>query len=89
MKGHPTVRFGVQSIVLAEPDVTAGVEACAALANQDVPGAYGLASEALDSQALGDRVATVAAAAARLLVCHNDVLLRPYSLWMSLISSRV
>ena len=55
-----TRREREQGVVAATADVDAGVEVGAALANQDLTGADGLAAEALDAEALCIRIATVA-----------------------------
>ena len=55
--------LGEQGVVVAAADVGAGVEVGAALADEDLAGLDELAAEALDAQALGVRVATVAGGA--------------------------
>src|SRR5450432_2101053 len=59
-----------QREVLACPDVVAGVDLRADLADEDVAREHELAVVALDAAALAVRVATVAGAALTLLVCH-------------------
>src|SRR5258708_7720635 len=49
-----------QGVVPATPDVDAGVEVGAALADDDLPGLDDLAAEALDAEPLRVRVTTVA-----------------------------
>src|SRR4051794_22334047 len=62
---------GEQRVVPTAADVHAGVEVRAALAHDDLAGLDDLATEALDAQALGVGVATVARGARALLVCHD------------------
>src|SRR5690606_3310510 len=52
----------------------AGVEARAALTDEDLAGADDLATEALHTEALGVGVATVLGAGSTLLTCHGSVL---------------
>ena len=52
---------GVQRVVLAHADAVAGLEAAAALADDDLAAGHGLAGEHLHAEALGVRVAAVAA----------------------------
>src|SRR5699024_2541945 len=62
---------GEQGVVLAAADVLAGVELGAALADDDLPGADDLATEALDAEALRVGVAAVPGGAGALLRCHR------------------
>src|SRR6478609_3709795 len=71
-EGHGTGGEGEQRVVAATADVDAGVEVRAALADDDLAGLDDLATEALDAQALGVRVAAVARGARALLVCHDE-----------------
>src|SRR5690606_37916769 len=64
------INLRVERVVAAEADVHARMEDRAALADEDVPRAHQFAAEALDAQALGLRVASVAGAARRLFMCH-------------------
>src|SRR5207244_4134841 len=57
-------------VVLADPDAVARLEAGAALAHDDLAAAHGLAGEHLHAEALGLRVAPVAARAEPLLMSH-------------------
>src|SRR6478609_7970998 len=59
-----------QGVVAATPDIDAGVEVGAALADQDLAGLDDLTAEPLDAESLSIRVATVARAGSALLVCH-------------------
>src|SRR5918998_721997 len=63
-------RAGVERVVLADADAGAGAEAGAALADDDLAAADGLAGERLDAEALCVGVAPVARGAEALLVCH-------------------
>src|SRR3954471_15628163 len=63
-------RAGVQRVVAAHADAVAGLEAAAALADDDLAAGDGLAREHLDAEALGVRVTAVAGRAEALLVCH-------------------
>src|SRR3954464_8781511 len=58
-------------VVLADPGPLAGLEAGAALAHDDLAAGHDLAREHLHSEALGGRVAPVAAGAESLLVSHE------------------
>src|SRR5699024_9399985 len=62
---------GEERVVAATADVQARVEVRAALADDDLTGADDLAAEALDTEALGVRVATVARGTRAFLVCHG------------------
>ena len=62
------VHLGEQGIVSADTDVLAGMDAGAALADQDVAGLDELTVGALGTQALGLRVTAVLGGAAALLV---------------------
>src|SRR5689334_8494574 len=61
----------IERMVAAHADVLARMHARAALADDDLPGADPLAAEHLDAEPFRLRVASVARAAARLLVCHG------------------
>src|SRR5579875_661612 len=61
---------GEDRVVLADPDSVAGLEARAALAHDDLAAAHGLAGEHLHAEALGVRVAAVAARAEAFLMRH-------------------
>src|SRR5690606_28129909 len=63
-------RESEQGVVPAAPDVGAGVEVGAALADEDLAGVDLLAAEALHAETLRVRVTTVAGGACALLVCH-------------------
>jgi hypothetical protein len=65
-----TLDLREQGVVTATPDVLAGVEVCAVLANDNRSGADGLAGEALHAKPLRARIATVLRGAETLLVCH-------------------
>src|SRR5690606_10365180 len=67
---HAAVDLRIQRMVTAAADVVARMEYRAALADEDVARAHLLAAEALDAEALGLRVASVAGAARGLFVCH-------------------
>src|SRR3954466_6129301 len=67
---HGAGRAGVQRVVAAHADALAGLEAAAALADDDLAAGDGLAGEHLHPEALGVRVAAVAGGAEALLVCH-------------------
>jgi hypothetical protein len=60
-----------EGVILAHADVAARVPLRAALTNDDVSGARGLAAEELYAQALAFTVATVAAGAACFFMCHR------------------
>ena len=72
-----------QRVVAATADALAGVEVRAALADDDLAGVDDLAAEALDAEALGVGVATVAGRGRALLVCHVSA-----CLLLSLLGSR-
>src|SRR6478609_4343954 len=67
---------GEEGVVLADADVEAGVEAGAALADDDRAGADGLAAVGLDAEVLGVGVAAVPGGAAAFLMCHGSPLVR-------------
>ena len=64
-------RQGEQGVVPAAPDVDAGVEVSAALADDDLAGVDELASETLDAQTLRIGIPAVAGGAGALLVCQG------------------
>src|SRR3954471_8253896 len=68
---HGPRRAGVERVVLADPDALAGMEAGAALADDDLAACHVLAREDLDAQALGVRIAPVAGGAEPLLMSHS------------------
>src|SRR5690242_21633209 len=59
-----------QRVIAAAADPVAGVEVRAALADEDLARVHDLAAVTLDAEALGVRVAAVAAGRGALLVCH-------------------
>src|SRR5947207_14281972 len=61
---------GEDRVVLPDPHTVARLELGAALANDDLAARHGLPGEHLHAEALGVRVAPVAAGAQSLLVCH-------------------
>src|SRR5699024_5076607 len=63
---------GEQGVVPATADVAARVEPGATLADDDLTGLHGLASEALHTQPLGVGVAAVPGGARALLGCHSE-----------------
>ena len=63
---------GEDRVVLADADAVAGLEAGAALADDDLAAGHGLTGEHLDAEALGVRVAAVAARAEAFLMCHRS-----------------
>src|SRR4051794_31946384 len=67
---HRARGAGVQRVVAAHADALAGLEAAAALADDDLAAGDGLAGEHLHAEALRVRVAAVAGRAEALLVCH-------------------
>src|SRR5688572_1715201 len=67
---HDAIHQGEERIILATADVAAGVELGAALTDQNVAGDDVLATEPLDAEALRVRIATVAARADSLFMCH-------------------
>src|SRR5689334_18864821 len=67
---------GKEGEVAAHADVGAGMDAGAALADEDVAGAHGLAGEDLDAASLALAVAAVAGAALTFLVRHRKLLAR-------------
>src|SRR3954468_13964017 len=67
---HGPRRAGVERVVPADPDALAGMEARAALADDDLAAGDVLAREDLDAEALGVRVAPVARGAEPLLMRH-------------------
>jgi hypothetical protein len=70
---HPAAAPGTE-LHGARGEVVTGVEVRASLANDDLAGSDDLATEALDSQALGVGVPTVAGRRRPLLVSHVAVL---------------
>src|SRR5262245_57739879 len=68
---HVAVHFREQRVVRAEPDVEAGLEPRAALADQDGPARHELAGEPLNAEHLVIRIAAVSRAADTLLVSHR------------------
>src|SRR5688572_3084539 len=66
-----TIDFGEQGVVLADPDILAGVPLGAALAHDNVAAAAGFAAEQLHAEALTARVAPVARRSASFLVGHG------------------
>src|SRR4051812_20824075 len=70
---HRARGAGVQRVVAAHADALAGLEAAAALADDDLAAGDGLAGEHLHAEALRVRVAAVAGRAEALLVCHYSV----------------
>src|SRR3954451_10291165 len=83
----------VQRVVAAHADALAGLEAAAALADDDLAAGHGLTSEHLHPEALGVRVASVAGGAEALLVRHYSpsslLVLPPPGPTMSVTSMRV
>ena len=59
-----------QRVIVAHTDVATGVKFGTYLANQDAAGSYSLSTKSLYTTALGVTVATVAATALTLLMCH-------------------
>src|SRR4051794_36259821 len=66
-----TVTQCEQRMILAKPDIAAGVPLGAALARDDVAGDHGLTAENLHAQPLTVRVAAVTRGSACFLVSHN------------------
>src|SRR5687768_1280422 len=71
------VREGEQRVVLPQPDVRAGMDARAALADQDVTGANPLAAEPLDAEPLAGGIAPVPGRPHPLLMRHRSIPPRP------------
>src|SRR5258708_21833237 len=71
LEGDGALDLGEQRVVAAHADIAARVVGGAALTYEDVAGRHHLAAIALDPEAAAPRVATVAGAAARFLVCHD------------------
>src|SRR5437764_12530305 len=67
------VDLGKQRVVRAQPDVGAGLEAGAALADQDGAAGDELPAEALHAEHLGIRIPPVARAADAFLVRHESL----------------
>src|SRR5919201_2166500 len=67
---HRAGALGVDRVVLADAHAVAGVEARAALADDDLAAGHGLAGEHLHAEALRRGVAAVAARAPALLISH-------------------
>src|SRR4051795_745055 len=72
---HASRAGGEDRVVLADPGPLAGLEAGAALAHDDLAAGHDLAREHLHAEALGGRVAPVAAGSESLLVSHAPGLL--------------
>ena len=71
LKYHGAVDFGKQGIVSTPGNIHSGMNTGAALPYQNIAGSDHLATIALHAEPLAVRVASVAAAAAALLVCHD------------------
>lgn len=69
---HGTGRTCEERVVVATTDVLSGVEVGATLANDDLAGLDDLTTVALDAEALGVGIATVARGARALLMCHGE-----------------
>src|SRR4029079_6731866 len=69
--------LGEQRVVLAAADVEAGIEATAALGDEDGAAGHDVAVESLDAEALRIAVTPVSRTSLTLFCCH---LLRPYLL---------
>src|SRR5829696_3448579 len=67
---HDAGRLGEEGVVAAHADAVAGLEARAALPDDDLAAGDDLAGEHLHAEALGVRVAAVAAGAESLLMSH-------------------
>src|SRR5215208_6848867 len=67
---HDPRRLREDRVVPADPDAVAGLEDGPALADDDLAAGHDLAGEHLHAEALGVRVAAVAAGAEPLLMCH-------------------
>src|SRR5688572_2035961 len=74
LEAHHAVGQREQREIAADADVSARVEARAALAHDDRPGADLLAAVGLHAAELGIGVATVAGRALAFFVCHDGVL---------------
>ncbi len=66
-----SVGKGEQSVVATHSDILAGVEARAALANNDVARYYGFAAELLNAEILRVRVASVLGSALSFFMRHD------------------
>jgi hypothetical protein len=66
---------GEEGPVATNADILAGVQAGAALTDEDVAGEDGLPAEALDAATLGMAFATVAGCSLTFLVSHDEILL--------------
>ena len=69
-----TVDQSEQGVVAADPDVVAGMDVGASLANQNVAGLAFLASEYLQTQSFALRFTAVLGTTYTFLVCHNLLL---------------
>src|SRR5690606_24290338 len=58
-------------VILAQTNANARMELSSALTDDDVAGQHRFAAEALDAQALGLGITTVASTTACLLMCHD------------------
>src|SRR5690606_12075785 len=72
---HLAVGGGEEGVIAAHADVDAGVNAGAALTDDDVARQNLLAAKALDAKAFAFGVASVTGAATSFLVCHEPLLL--------------
>jgi len=70
VKRDMPINEGEQGVIFTLTDATTSSKLIPDLANQNVPGAYLLATEFLDASPLGVGVTTVAAGTLSLLVCH-------------------
>src|ERR1019366_3393338 len=68
---HGARSLGVDRVVAADADALAGLEAGAALADDDLAAGHGLPGEDLDAEALGVGVTAVTAGAEALLMRHR------------------
>jgi hypothetical protein len=66
---------GEEGPIATDADILAGVQAGAALTDEDVAGEDGLPAEALDAATLGMAFATVAGCSLTFLVSHDEILL--------------
>jgi len=73
LEADGTVHESEERVVVTHADVRTGVELSAALANDDVAGDDGFATEALDAAKLGVGVTTVAGRTLSFLMCHGIV----------------
>lgn len=68
---YNTICESKKGVIPATPDILAGMNPCASLTDNDIPGSYLLAIEALYAKTLTCRIPTVSRSPAGFLMCHG------------------